>query len=101
LTVPIFNNTAFVDAFAQTFASFAISLDPNIKVDPRSITPKWNKWDVGQTEMLFNKTDTGAPVVRPVKTDDALLERCRCVHFFPDLSLLNAVGCFQILAKGG
>ncbi|KAJ7829003.1 Alpha/Beta hydrolase protein [Mycena olivaceomarginata] len=93
LTVPIFNNTAFVDAFAQTFTSFAISLDPNIKVDPRSITPKWNKWDVGQTEMLFNKTDTDAPVVRP--------ERCRCVHFFPDLSLLNPVGCFQILAKGG
>ncbi|KAJ7314680.1 Alpha/Beta hydrolase protein [Mycena albidolilacea] len=86
LTIPIFNNTAFVDAFAQTFTSFAISLDPNIKVDPRSITPKWNKWDVGQTEMLFNKTDTDAPVVRPVKTDDALLERCRFWQRVGDLT---------------
>ncbi|KAJ7314649.1 hypothetical protein DFH08DRAFT_972689 [Mycena albidolilacea] len=66
LTVPIFNNTAFVDAFA--------------------ITPKWNKWDVGQTEMLFNKTDTDAPVVRPVKTDDALLERCRFWQRVGDLT---------------
>ncbi|KAJ7723830.1 hypothetical protein DFH07DRAFT_855526 [Mycena maculata] len=38
-----FNNTAFIDAFAQSFTSFAISLDPNIKID-RTITPKWNKW---------------------------------------------------------
>ncbi|KAJ7743438.1 Alpha/Beta hydrolase protein [Mycena maculata] len=76
LTFQPFNNTAFVDAFAQSFTSFAISLDPNIKVAP-TITPRWNKWDVGQSEMLFNKTDDGEPVVTPVVTSGALLERCR------------------------
>ncbi|KAJ7505618.1 Alpha/Beta hydrolase protein [Mycena galericulata] len=74
---PKFNNTAFIDAFAQSFTSFAISLDPNVKVDPKTITPKWNTWDIGRTEMLFNKTDSGEPVVKTVTTSDALLERCR------------------------
>ncbi|KAJ7476923.1 Alpha/Beta hydrolase protein [Mycena galericulata] len=74
---PVFNNTAFIDAFAQSFTSFAISLDPNVKVNPTTITPKWNKWEIGQTEMLFNRTDSDEPVVKPVTTSDALLERCR------------------------
>ncbi|KAJ7503347.1 Alpha/Beta hydrolase protein [Mycena galericulata] len=74
---PIFNNTAFVDAFAQSFTSFAISLDPNVKVDPTTITPKWNTWDIGRTEMLFNKTDSGEPVVKAITTSDAFLERCQ------------------------
>ncbi|KAJ7149873.1 Alpha/Beta hydrolase protein [Mycena crocata] len=72
-----FNNTAFRDAFAQSFTSFAISLDPNVKVDPTTITPKWNKWIAGKTEMLFNKTEADVPVVKPIKTSDALLERCQ------------------------
>ncbi|KAJ7470972.1 Alpha/Beta hydrolase protein [Mycena latifolia] len=74
---PIFENTNFINAFVDSFISFAISLDPNIKVDRHTITPTWNKWDVGKTEMLFNKTDDDVPIVRPVKTSDALLERCR------------------------
>ncbi|KAJ6603567.1 alpha beta-hydrolase [Mycena vulgaris] len=74
---PIFNNTAFVDAFALSFTSFARALDPNVKIDP-TITPAWREWDVkrGRTEMLFNRTEAGAPVVRPVQTEEALLERC-------------------------
>ncbi|KAF7349008.1 Carboxylic ester hydrolase [Mycena venus] len=81
-----FNNTAFIDAFAQSFTSFAISLDPNIKVDPHTITPKWNPWNVGQTEMLFNKTEIGEPIVHPVKTSDALLRRCRFWHSVGNLT---------------
>ncbi|KAJ7462907.1 hypothetical protein FB451DRAFT_1562362 [Mycena latifolia] len=54
----------------------AISLDPNIQVDSTTITPPWRKWSFGQTEMLFNKTDADVPDVRPVRTSDALLERC-------------------------
>ncbi|KAJ7505659.1 alpha beta-hydrolase [Mycena galericulata] len=73
---PTFNNTAFIDAFAQSFTSFIINLDPNIKVDPTTITPQWNLYDIGNTEMLFNKTDAGQPVVKPITTSDALLERC-------------------------
>ncbi|KAJ7909694.1 Alpha/Beta hydrolase protein [Mycena leptocephala] len=75
LSTPPFQNTNFINAFAQSFTSFAISLDPNVKVDP-TITPAWNKWDVGHTEMNFNET-AGVPVVEPVKTSDALLERCQ------------------------
>ncbi|KAJ7649060.1 alpha beta-hydrolase [Mycena polygramma] len=77
IVIPIFNNTAFIDAFAQSFISFAISLDPNIKLDPRTITPKWSRWSAGKTEMLFNKTDTNLPLVRAVRTSDALLKRCQ------------------------
>ncbi|KAJ6572000.1 Alpha/Beta hydrolase protein [Mycena capillaripes] len=77
-TPPPFNNQAFIDAFAQTFTSFAMALDPNEKVDPTTITPPWKRWDIDHTEMLFNVTDDGLlPVVRPFKTDDGLLARCR------------------------
>ncbi|KAJ7163554.1 Alpha/Beta hydrolase protein [Mycena crocata] len=76
LDFPVFNNTAFIDAFAQTFISFAISLDPNVKVS-QTITPKWNRWAQGKTEMRFNKTEGDEPDVRAVKTQDKLLERCK------------------------
>ncbi|KAJ7201511.1 hypothetical protein C8J57DRAFT_1543781 [Mycena rebaudengoi] len=72
----VYNNTDFQTAFSRSFISFAISLDPNIKVEP-TITPSWNKWAVKNTEMLFNRTDSGLPVVKPVKTSDEFLERCR------------------------
>ncbi|KAJ7229551.1 alpha beta-hydrolase [Mycena haematopus] len=72
---PPFQNTDFINAFAQSFTAFAISLDPNVKVSP-TITPRWDKWALGHTEMNFNET-AGEPVVGPVKTSDALLERCQ------------------------
>ncbi|KAJ6577951.1 Alpha/Beta hydrolase protein [Mycena capillaripes] len=75
LSTPPFQNTDFINAFAQAFTSFAISLDPSVKVEP-TITPEWNKWDVGHIEMNFNET-AGVPAVRPVKTSNALLERCQ------------------------
>ncbi|KAF8168677.1 Alpha/Beta hydrolase protein [Mycena galopus ATCC 62051] len=65
----------FIDAFAQSFTSFIINLDPNDKVDPTTITPHWNTFDTSNTEMLFNMT-AGVPVVHPITTSDALLERC-------------------------
>ncbi|KAJ7835554.1 alpha/beta-hydrolase [Mycena olivaceomarginata] len=76
-STPPFNNTAFINAFAQSFTSFIINLDPNIKVDPTTITPPWNKFNISDTEMLFNRTAAGVPVVQPITTSDALLERCR------------------------
>ncbi|KAJ7163564.1 Alpha/Beta hydrolase protein [Mycena crocata] len=76
LDFPVFNNTAFIDAFAQTFTSFAISLDPNVKVS-QTITPKWERWAQGRMEMRFNKTEGDGPDVRAVKTQDKLLERCK------------------------
>ncbi|KAK6981766.1 COesterase domain-containing protein [Favolaschia claudopus] len=51
---PPFNNTAFINAFAQSFTS------------------------IGNTEMLFNKTaDTNEPVVHQITTAGSLLQRCR------------------------
>ncbi|KAK7032678.1 COesterase domain-containing protein [Favolaschia claudopus] len=74
---PPFNNTAFINAFAQSFTSFIINLDPNVKVDPATITPHWNTFNVGNTEMLFNKTaNTNEPVVHPITTAGSLLQRC-------------------------
>ena len=55
--------------------------DVNIKFDPTNITPYWDKYYIGETEMLFNRTDASVPVVTPIKTDPALLERCAYVHF--------------------
>ncbi|KAJ7051977.1 Alpha/Beta hydrolase protein [Mycena amicta] len=80
LSTPTFQNTAFINAFAQIFTAFAISQNPNVDVDPANptITPQWGVWlqGHGRTEMLFNKTDANAPVVETVKTNGALLERC-------------------------
>ncbi|KAJ7819328.1 hypothetical protein B0H13DRAFT_2453378 [Mycena leptocephala] len=42
-----------------------------------TITPAWGKWDVEQTEMLFNQTVDDVPLVEPVTTSDALLKRCQ------------------------
>lgn len=78
---PPYNNTQFIDAFSQSFISLVRYYDVNVKFDPTNITPYWNKYDVGETEMLFNRTEEGVPVVRPIETDPALLERCAYVHF--------------------
>ncbi|KAJ7499547.1 Alpha/Beta hydrolase protein [Mycena latifolia] len=78
-TTPPFNNTAFVNAFAQIFTAFAMELDPNMKVSA-TIMPPWKRWDIEHTEMLFNKTEDGIPVVKPFETSDDLLVRCQCVY---------------------
>jgi hypothetical protein len=65
----------FEKAFSESFLNFVISLDPNTKTDPSTITPKWNRW-TSRDEMLFNHTDAGVPVVKPFKTSEGLLKRC-------------------------
>ncbi|KAJ6508620.1 Alpha/Beta hydrolase protein [Mycena sanguinolenta] len=71
-----FNNTDFINAFTQGFLSFAVNLDPNVKLRP-SITPVWQKWNLGaETETLFNKTELNIPDIVPVNTSSALLMRC-------------------------
>ncbi|KAJ6568772.1 Alpha/Beta hydrolase protein, partial [Mycena capillaripes] len=75
-STPPFNNADFINAFAQSFTSFIINLDPNIKVS-NTITPHWNMFNDDHTEMLFNMTAAGAPVVRQITTSNALLNRCR------------------------
>ncbi|KAF7348495.1 Carboxylic ester hydrolase [Mycena venus] len=99
-TLPPFNNTVFIDAFAQTFTSFAMALDPNVKVDSTTITPPWNRWEVEHTEMLFNARTDGRPVVRPVKTDDALLARCQWVQII-FLLLGNTFDQWRLVTDSG
>ncbi|KAF7375411.1 Carboxylic ester hydrolase [Mycena sanguinolenta] len=72
---PPFNNTDFINAFAQIFTSFIVNLDPNDKLAP-TISPKWDQHSEGNTEMLFNKTENNQPDIRAIETSLELLERC-------------------------
>ncbi|KAJ7282437.1 Alpha/Beta hydrolase protein [Mycena rebaudengoi] len=83
-----YNNTQFINAFAQSFTSFAISLDPNVKINPASITPRWDMYNgLGRgPEMVFNKTEGDKPDVRPVKTDGGLVRRCEFWNSVGDLT---------------
>ncbi|KAF7327249.1 Carboxylic ester hydrolase [Mycena kentingensis (nom. inval.)] len=75
----LFPNRDFIDAFAQSFSAFVMSVDPNVPVHPHAptILPKWKTWAQGrgEVEMLFNRTGDD-PDVRLVRTDEKLLERC-------------------------
>ncbi|KAJ7056825.1 Alpha/Beta hydrolase protein [Mycena amicta] len=82
IATPPFNNTDFINAFAQSFTSFIIHLNPNVKISP-TITPQWATFNAGNTEMLFNMTAAGTPQVQSITTDSKLLKRC---------SFWNAVG---------
>ncbi|KAH7920073.1 alpha/beta-hydrolase [Leucogyrophana mollusca] len=74
---PPFNNSQFITAFSGGFMSLVTSLDVNQKVYADDITPQWDAWTVdGRAEMLFNKTEAGAPVVKPTTTDAGVLELC-------------------------
>ncbi|KAF8869963.1 Alpha/Beta hydrolase protein [Infundibulicybe gibba] len=74
-STPRFTNPDFGKAFSESFLNFVLSLTPDIKYDPTTITPKWNTWE-GSTEMVFTRTEAGAPDIRAIKTSNALLERC-------------------------
>ncbi|KAJ7051999.1 Alpha/Beta hydrolase protein [Mycena amicta] len=81
-----FNNTAFINAFARSFTSFARFQD----ADPgRELNETWTSWSGGnKVEMVFNRTD-GAdeqPWIRATETDEKVLERCRFWDAVGDLT---------------
>ncbi|KAJ7068817.1 Alpha/Beta hydrolase protein [Mycena amicta] len=86
LSVPAVNNTVFTSAFADSFMSFIVNHDPNAKLNPETIAPRWKMWHKGSTEMLFNITRSGEAVVLPIETEGALLERCRFWNGVGDLT---------------
>ncbi|KAF9447129.1 alpha/beta-hydrolase [Macrolepiota fuliginosa MF-IS2] len=87
-TPPSFNNTVFINNFAQSFLNFAMSLDPNVKWDSTNTVPQWARWnEQGRNEMLFNKTDADVPVFHSIATSAALLERC---DFWESVSAFSA-----------
>ncbi|KAF8628592.1 hypothetical protein AX15_003815 [Amanita polypyramis BW_CC] len=71
-----FHNEAFIDAFGQVITDFTLSLNPNIKMDPTNIMPRWDRWR-GRFEMLFDKTEADAPLIKQLVSSAALLKRCR------------------------
>ncbi|EIW83561.1 alpha beta-hydrolase [Coniophora puteana RWD-64-598 SS2] len=75
-TPPAYDNDVFITSFSDAFMSLAMYDDVNAKYDPTDITPYWNSYNVGQSEMVFNETEAGAPSVTKTTTDPTLLERC-------------------------
>ncbi|KAF5345008.1 hypothetical protein D9757_013981 [Collybiopsis confluens] len=72
---PAFNNPDFLAAFQGGFLAFVVSQDPNDKIVP-TLTPQWNLYSDGNTEVVFNKTAGGLPNLFLSTTDSGLLERC-------------------------
>ncbi|KAG0695772.1 Alpha/Beta hydrolase protein [Suillus ampliporus] len=73
---PTYNNSHFQTAFSNSFMAMAMYETPDDRYTPGDITPSWNSWRNGYTEMMFNETSAGVPDVYTFKTDMALLERC-------------------------
>src|SRR5271154_1085474 len=59
--------STFGTSFSESFLSFVISLDPNVKWNSSNITPTWGLW-MDVTEMLFNVTEAGTPDIHSVTT---------------------------------
>jgi carboxylesterase type B len=78
-TAPSFNNTQFLEAFQGGFMAFVVSQDPNDKIAP-TITPSWELYSEGNTEMLFNQTVDNQPDIQVIPVDNGQvngqLERC-------------------------
>ena len=92
--------TTFGKAFAESFLNFAIFLNPNVKWDLSNITPPWGLWD-GNTEMLFNVTESWSPDIHSVTTSTAVLERCKWVFLFFLFPLEAVVICIAIAIGSG
>ncbi|KAI0782411.1 cephalosporin esterase [Irpex lacteus] len=73
---PPFPNPEFVASFAGAMAGFAKFGDPNVHPVPGIITPHWYTYADNHTEMLFNRTEDAKPEIRPINTENAMLERC-------------------------
>ncbi|KAL0945641.1 hypothetical protein HGRIS_014794 [Hohenbuehelia grisea] len=72
-----YHNVQFQRAFTHAFTNFAMTLDPNFPLRLTGITPWWNPYDLGKTEMVFNKTEDGRPSIKTIQTHSALLRRCQ------------------------
>lgn len=57
--------------------SFVKNQVPDVHVTPEVITPHWDAFKPGNHDMLFNRTETMQPDIRPITTDPAKLARCK------------------------
>ncbi|KAI0029565.1 alpha/beta-hydrolase [Vararia minispora EC-137] len=81
-----FNNPVFIHNFQQAFFATSMSLNPNAHFINDNVTPFWPTWQESEQVMLFNRSEAGAPVVRLVARDSALLERCAFWHSVADVN---------------
>ncbi|KAJ3887754.1 Alpha/Beta hydrolase protein [Lentinula edodes] len=88
--VPDFPNPEFLAAFQGAFMSFVVSQDPNDKIYT-TITPSWNLYSKGNTEMIFNRTVDYQPDIHVSSTDNGLLERCNFWHSVGALTASSSV----------
>jgi hypothetical protein len=77
--------------------TFAVSLDPNDKINSSSVLPQWDQWTDSHTELVFNVTETGQTNLSTITTDEAVLDRCR---YEPLLYLYNVTSDSAIQAFG-
>jgi len=82
---PAYNNSAFIKSFQQPILATAICLDPN--AHPPNLTPEWPSWHETGKVMLFNRTESGQPVVTTIGADEGLQIRCA---FWKSLADVNA-----------
>lgn len=68
----------FTIAFAQSFLSVVISMDPAAKFDSTNIMPTpFNTWSPSSTfEMQFSNTTDGTAAVGPATSNAGILQRC-------------------------
>ncbi|KAH7903515.1 Carboxylesterase family-domain-containing protein, partial [Hygrophoropsis aurantiaca] len=74
-STPPYSKTA-LNAFSESFMSFVMTGNVNTKLDPMNITPYWNEYFIGETEMLFNETEAYESYVVPVTAGQGLPEHC-------------------------
>ncbi|KAJ8589766.1 alpha beta-hydrolase [Rhizopogon salebrosus TDB-379] len=73
---PAYNNSQFITAFSNSFMAMVMYDTPDQRYTSGDITPPWNSWPRGFTEMIFNDTSTGVPNIYTSQTDMTLQTRC-------------------------
>ncbi|TFK95311.1 Alpha/Beta hydrolase protein [Pterulicium gracile] len=76
---PPFSAAKFQTTFAQSFLSFAVSQDPNNKLDaPNSLLPSWTKYTTSSLkEEVFGQKDATTGDIKMADVDAAVRTRCQ------------------------
>ncbi|OAX34783.1 alpha/beta-hydrolase [Rhizopogon vinicolor AM-OR11-026] len=71
-----YNNAAFIQSFSNSFMAYAMYGTPNHRYNAGDITPAWNPWQSGLSEIVFGRTPLGLPNVVASTTNSGLADRC-------------------------
>lgn len=70
-----FDDDEFAESFSQGFLRFAQNLEPN-KVEKSGQVMQWNRFNLGDFEILFNRTNGGQLDIHSIRSDREVLDRC-------------------------